>query len=68
MKKSEAKQLFDGRYIRMAETLTISKQAVSEWPEELAVRQIHEIVGAAVLSGRIKGARLPECLKEDRND
>ena len=66
MKKSDAKELFGGRYVRMAEKLTISKQALSEWPEELTIRQRNEIVGAAVMSGRIKGARLPEYLKEDK--
>ena len=68
MKKSEAKDLFGGRYARLAEALGLGRAAISEWPEELTTRQTHEIIGAAVLSGRIKGARLPECLKEDRND
>ena len=66
MKKSEAKELFGGRYVRLAEALGLGRAAISEWPEELTTRQRNEIVGAAVMCGKIKGARLPEYLKEDK--
>ena len=55
--KQQAAELFGGRLIDLARAIGISKQAVDQWPDALNVRQIDNVVGAAIRLGLIKTSR-----------
>ena len=48
--KTQAAALF-GTYTKLADTLGVTKGAISQWPEKLTVRQQNEVMGAAVRAG-----------------
>jgi predicted nucleic acid-binding Zn ribbon protein len=53
MTKTQAIQLFGGRFRHLAGALNISVSAVSQWPEELTQRQTDLVLGAAVRLGKL---------------
>lgn len=51
--KQDAIQLFDG-VPNLANALSITPQAIYQWPEELTQERIDRITGAAIRTGRLK--------------
>ena len=51
--KQEAIDMF-GSVPRLAEALNVSRQAIYAWPDNLDAYRKQRVIGAAVLSGRLK--------------
>lgn len=58
MTKSEAIMLFSS-VATLADALSISKQAVYKWPDELPQEQVDRVVGAAIRTGRLAAEDAP---------
>ena len=57
MRKEIAIAMFGRTQSDAARALGISRQAVSQWPEELRPEQVDRVVGAAVRLGLWRGSR-----------
>lgn len=57
MTKQEAIRLFGGRPVNLAEALGITRSAVTQWPDELTVRQADMVRGAALRLGKLPPLR-----------
>lgn len=53
MRKSKLISQVFGSQGEAARACTLTKAAVSQWPDTLTIRQIHELIGAAVLQNRL---------------
>lgn len=51
--KAQAADLFGGTLTSLARALGITKQAINNWPDQLSDRQTNEVIGAALMQGRI---------------
>lgn len=55
MKKSHAYELFGAKGAQgLAHQLHITRSAVVQWPDPLRERQVREVIGTAVLQGRLR--------------
>ena len=52
--KRQACDLFGGRVTDLARAVGVTHSAVSQWPEQLSQRQIDQVIGAAVRTGRYR--------------
>lgn len=52
MTKNQAIRIFGRTLTDLADALGITKSAVSQWPDQLTVRQTDWVIGAAVRMGK----------------
>lgn len=65
MKRDQA-ALFFGNLTSMSKALGISPAAISQWPDDLTIRQQDEVIGAALRLGKLTPEQVKELINDER--